>query len=378
MMQRPLQARSGRGAVSTTYSTYSTGGTVRGELREPTRTSGSPALPTGRLLGECLIPVAGTVAVLALSGSGALRGRALPVQVGIGLTLLASVIMLAVAVLCFLIARLTHDWRGAWIGSALAVYGLIVVPATSVGSAVEAGRASFGSMRLVAHTVVVALLVVGTFPLARNRHPRITTLVWVGVSLPLVAGALSLLNPSPVLALTSWFPVRLVVTVCWMSAALMVAYRGFLHGLPSSLRFGLGMVVIAAAHAVRIWVEPAQPAGLPGPAFTVMRLLGMAILLSGVVELAGRTLREVYEAHFDHQEELLAVEEGLARRAERDHELRNGIAGIAGAADLLGGSAAGAEQARLRTAVNAELVRLDVLLRPNEHGAHPNLSRSAS
>lgn len=345
------------------------GGTVRGELSEKIRTSDRSATPVRRLVGECVVPVAVSAAFLVLGGSRAHRGQVLPVQVGIGLTVIASVVVLAVAVLCFLVARLTEDWRGVWCGSAFAVYGLIAVPATTVGSAVEAGRASFGSIRLVAHIVTVALLIIGTCPFARRRHPRITTLVWIGVSLPLLAGVLSLMNPSPALALTSWFPVRLAVSVCWLSAAFMMAYRGLVHGLPSSFRFGLGVVVIAVAHTVRVWSEPAQPAGLPGTDFTTMRLIGLAVVLSGIVELAGRVLRVVYEAHFDHQEELLAVEEGLARRAERDHDLRNGIAGIAGATDLLGGGSDSAEQARLRTVVNAELVRLDALLSPGRPGA---------
>jgi two-component system OmpR family sensor kinase len=59
----------------------------------------------------------------------------------------------------------------------------------------------------------------------------------------------------------------------------------------------------------------------------------------------------------------------LARTAERDHELRNGLAGLAGATSLVAGSCSDPE--RLGTVVASELSRLDVLLQAPVVGAPP-------
>jgi two-component system OmpR family sensor kinase len=82
---------------------------------------------------------------------------------------------------------------------------------------------------------------------------------------------------------------------------------------------------------------------------------------------------ELRSAHSAQQEELLIavvhMERAAELAAERDHELRNGLAGLAGITHLLSKDTAGAEHGQLRHAVLAELGRLNDLLDPGCGGA---------
>jgi two-component system OmpR family sensor kinase len=77
--------------------------------------------------------------------------------------------------------------------------------------------------------------------------------------------------------------------------------------------------------------------------------------------LAWQALTRLDDEHAAHEEELRLAEIRLARTAERDHELRSGLAGLAGATTLLGTERPDAPM--LGTIVASELSRLDDLLR---------------
>jgi two-component system OmpR family sensor kinase len=122
-------------------------------------------------------------------------------------------------------------------------------------------------------------------------------------------------------------------------------------------------VVVAIAHALRI--DSGTPGVALGVTFCAVRLLGMLLLLAGTLQLAREALGRVQAIEAEQREALEAARGGLRRAAERDHEVRNGLAGLAGAATIY--TATPDEARALRGAVASELARLEALLRPG-HG----------
>ena len=122
----------------------------------------------------------------------------------------------------------------------------------------------------------------------------------------------------------------------------------------------LGFVVIGFAHTGRVNVG-VSPIGDLGLGFSTIRLGGVVLALWGTMRLVRQVLIRLDEEHATHEEELRLAEFRLARTAERDHELRSGLAGLAGATMLLGTGRS--DTPLLGTIVASELSRLDDLLR---------------
>ena len=97
--------------------------------------------------------------------------------------------------------------------------------------------------------------------------------------------------------------------------------------------------------------------------FSALHLVGIVVVLVSAVQLTRAALHGVGETEREYDEQLRETEEGLAWLAERDHKLRNGIVGLAGAAGALSDGPAEHDQVELRSAVSAEIARLAALLR---------------
>jgi two-component system OmpR family sensor kinase len=126
-------------------------------------------------------------------------------------------------------------------------------------------------------------------------------------------------------------------------------------------RVGLGFGVIASAHLYR---TVAGPFSAPSVLFGGLRLFGVFVVLLGMAQLLRRALNRVLTEQFAQQEELRVTSvraEQVARvAAEREHELRNGLAGLAGITRLLVGD--DDRSGRARAAAVTELHRLTDLL----------------
>lgn len=334
-------------------------------LRDP----GGPSYP--RLIADSVLVAAGMVVIVLVAGSAWGRDRLPPLQTAIMLTVLAGAVSLVITVLWLLVARFSHDSRPAWGAAAFAVYGLIAVPATTVGSAVESGRAASGAARLTGHAVMALMLIIACWGVVRElrvRGRRVGdgTLLAVALALPVLAAAASLVVPEVARATTTSQPIRWTVAAMWFTAAALHTYQGLSRGISPMYRSGLGILLIALAHSYRIGTEPAQAGTGPGLTFTAVRLFGVLIVFWGAYGLARRAVRGIRDALIEGQEEVLVAEDGLVRRAVLNHEIRNGIAGIAGATEILSRSAGTTEQAALQTVVTAELTRLDELLKPDQ------------
>ncbi|WP_028938590.1 sensor histidine kinase [Pseudonocardia spinosispora] len=118
----------------------------------------------------------------------------------------------------------------------------------------------------------------------------------------------------------------------------------------------VGAMVVGLAHGVEAL---STGAGHNVPACA--SLGGVLLVLSGVLQRMRSSMRAV-----DTEREELELARLTARRtAERDHEVRNAVAGLAGAAHVLGGRRGAddrAEAALLASAMTSELARVTTLL----------------
>jgi two-component system OmpR family sensor kinase len=159
-----------------------------------------------------------------------------------------------------------------------------------------------------------------------------------------------------------------VVTVAvlggWTAAAAAFVADGYRRNSRPRLRLGLGLVVVAAGQLYRVAAGQAVPS--TDLAFAALRLLGLLIVLVALAQLVQLALRSVETAQWRQQEELavaaLHMERAREAAAERDHELRNGLAGLAGITHLLSADTGSQHHERLKHAVLAELGRLHAIL----------------
>ncbi|GLZ51693.1 hypothetical protein Acsp07_13100 [Actinomycetospora sp. NBRC 106378] len=77
------------------------------------------------------------------------------------------------------------------------------------------------------------------------------------------------------------------------------------------------------------------------PLFSGAGLVAVVVVLWGSLGLARRALFVLDDEQASQEEELRRAEQQLARAEARDHDLRNGLAGLASAAAVMGGGRRG-------------------------------------
>ena len=137
------------------------------------------------------------IAVL-LVRSGVERALLSEDETSLVLAVAAGAAAIAMAVMWWVLARISDDGRAALCAGAFAIYGLIAVPATSLGSMVEA-RPVFGAIRLAAHAVFVGLLLGGTMSSAETWRTGARKLIAAGVLIVVTAGVFAVLQPASLL-----------------------------------------------------------------------------------------------------------------------------------------------------------------------------------
>lgn len=271
------------------------------------------------------------------------------------LTLGAAAVGAGSAILAVVASRLVGDPRLAWIASALVLYCVVVLPWTTVatGDLDISHRAS----RLVAYVTALVLL------LASIRPPR-TLGSWGGWAVMIVGGlcalaALDLPDSAPLRGLVEGPLLTVVVLVGWSAVAVAFAVEGICRQCTPWLRLGLGLIVLAVAQLHR--VATGLPSSTTNLVFAALRLVGLVVVLVGVGQIVQRVMATQRSEHWQQQEELtvaaLHMERASELAAERSHELRNGLAGLAGITHLLSADG-GEDHERLKHAVLAELGRL--------------------
>lgn len=302
------------------------------------------------------------ITVLTIAAGLALTGAAAPVQGQVQqmLTLLAVAGTVGAALVVSFAGRLDRDVTALRIGSGLLVYGGVVLPVTAAGFATSIGPAG-QLLDLIGLGAVAVLFALG---LVRRGEP---TLSWPAAAVAVAASLTAVAGTALVPALapgTMVLTAAHAVIVLGMAAvaAAMVAQGMRAHSVLQR-RVGLGYGLLAVAHGGR-GLEPVEVM-MAWPAFTGLRPVAVAIIIAGVLPHLRSALRRQQDRDVAAALRLQAVREaGEARDRDaddRDHELRNVVLGLSGAAALLAGPADGG-RAELGAAVAAELDRLTRML----------------
>jgi len=263
------------------------------------------------------------------------------------------------AILAALAGRLMDDHHLGWLSATFAFYGLVGVPATATSWMVDPIHPSATAGRMTACAVASGLLCVAVRPPARNWAGGRWMVAGCGLLLTGVASLAGRAHPAQVEAVTSWIPLRLLLPLATIATGGWLAVLGWRRGTALS-KVGVGFAVMGLSRLGLVFAHTGW-IGATGLTFSALRLLSMVFALVGLIQVTYAMLRSVHERQSEHQEQLRLAQLNLDRVAERDHELRNGLAGLAGVTDALVGVPVG-EKDELRSAVAAELARLGALL----------------
>lgn len=309
-------------------------------------------------LADLLVVVTLCVLVIAITRPAVVSGRIDVVSATSVLTLVAAAVGSAAAIVALVTGRLTGDPRPSWFGAALLLYGVIVLPLSALVVQSQPGG--------VARLAVLVMLAVGMCILITALRPPARLGAWGGWVLFAVAlvagGVMASLGENAVTAVLARSPLASVlVQAGWATVAVLFLFDGYRRQSRVRSRLGLGLLVIAMSQLYRAVVPGGPQVGLVYPA---LRILGMAVVLSALLAIALRAVSELQDDYDRLLETVgdatLLLERAAGQAAERDHELRNGLAGLAGAAYLL--SHGDGQSGRLRDAVLAELGRLREML----------------
>ncbi|MCY7342805.1 MAG: HAMP domain-containing histidine kinase [Pseudonocardia sp.] len=333
-------------------------GTRRTGKARPSGLSPSVRWPM-RNFGDVLAVAGASAVLVVVLGAEPLRS-ALPVVAGHQiLTSTAAATGAAAAILAVVASRLFGDPRPAWTAAALVLFLIVVLPwATILPNELDTARLV---SRLVAYSTVLVLLVMSL------RPPRVLG-AWGAWVVMLTGGLLSLAalgvpDTAAVRAVVATPTLTAATLVGWVAVAVRVVVDAYRRHSTPRLRLGLGLAVLATAQLYRVVTGTAATVDI---AFAALRLLGLVIVLVGLAQLVQRALLTLRSEHWQQQEELVQAALHLERAgelaAERHHELRNGLAGLAGITRLLSTDTGGPDHGRLRHAALAELGRLRALV----------------
>jgi two-component system OmpR family sensor kinase len=321
-------------------------------------------VPCARGLRDVLVIGAPLVLLAAVSSSAAVRSL-LPTHEITTVLALASMAAGGMgAVLGAAVGRLTGDRRGTWMALGLALYSVAGVPATTIAATGEGGEAALVNVRLIAGLTMTAALFVSIWPSRVYCRWNCRSVFVVGL---MSVGALALLGalfPAESLAICSQAWVRITAASVGAAVGLAVAVTGWITDCRYRPWIGLGFAAIALAHLDQAQLGPSfLPLGLTS---SVVRLFGLLLVALGLSQLALQALVAFDQKRTQQQEELLRANQGLRKAAEQGHELRNGLAGLAGAAGLL----VSRRDDGLHAAMASELSRLNALLCTDEDDSH--------
>ena len=257
----------------------------------------------------------------------------------------------AAATVAEVAARTVDELRWSWVAAGLALYGAIVLPIDVLAATTAPHLLVVG---LVAQVGAVALLAVALRPTAGA-----SAVPWALAAAAAAVGVASLAVPGGV-PLGGGTPAGLAMAVAWLAVAAGHAVDGHRSRSAARLHTGLGLLLVGIAELTWSVTTPSAP--LPA----ALALAGLLVVLLALTRCLVRSMTDERALHATLQEELVAL--GLQahqvreRAAERDHELRNGLAALVGITHLLRADADRDEQERLRAAALSEMGRLHAML----------------
>ncbi len=332
-------------------------------------------------LTDVLVVAVMTVVVVAVSRPAVVDGRVDLSDATAVLTLVAAAVGSAAAIVALVTGRLSGDPRPSWFGAALLLYGVVLLPL----SALVLPQYPAGTPRLAVLTMFVISLCI----LVAGLRPPPVLGAWGGWALAavglVVGGVVASQAESPFTRMLATSPLySVVVQSGWALVAVLFLLDGYRRPSRVRARMGLGLLIIAVSQLYRAIVPGQEPvAGLVYPS---LRVLGMGVVLAALLTMALRTVTRMQDDYDQLQDTLgeasALLERATGQTAERDHELRNGLAGLAGAAQLLTTRPGGEDPQvdRMREAVLAELNRLRQMLQTpvavDDAAADPTTGRS--
>ncbi|OLM09947.1 HAMP domain-containing sensor histidine kinase [Pseudonocardia sp. Ae505_Ps2] len=332
-------------------------------------------------LTDVLVVAVMTVVVVAVSRPAVVDGRVDLSDATAVLTLVAAAVGSAAAIVALVTGRLSGDPRPSWFGAALLLYGVVLLPL----SALVLPQYPAGTPRLAVLTMFVISLCI----LVAGLRPPPVLGAWGGWALAavglVVGGVVALQTESPFTRMLATSPLySVVVQSGWALVAVLFLLDGYRRPSRVRARMGLGLLIIAVSQLYRAIVPGQEP--MAGLVYPSLRVLGMGVVLAALLTMALRTVTRMQDDYDQLQDTLgeasALLERATGQTAERDHELRNGLAGLAGAAQLLTTRPGGEDPQvdRMREAVLAELNRLRQMLQTpvavDDAAADPTTGRS--
>ena len=255
-------------------------------------------------------------------------------------------------------ARLTGSSRTTWAGLIIGWYSLLAIPISTARGLDVDDRPVLAAGTVLVHALAILmwlLVLVAPPPLTATR------LLWglVGVAVPLVAAAAlwAVAAPASAEAVAGSRLWWLACALIWIAGGSVVVGRASLDHVPGLEVAGAGFAMLGAT--LTGWVVVPSAGSGTTTLFTALRLVAVVVVLCGGLRVLRRALLRLYVEQAVQEKELRRAQVRLARAAERDHDLRNGLAGLAGATVVLGG---GPDTGPLGRVVAGELRRLDGML----------------
>ena len=299
------------------------------------------------VVAQAAFVVAAWVAVELLQATG--------VQAAVSGVLVSTAVVVA-AVLLVVAAWLGDDRRARRVAAAVAAYTVVALLLRMIGDGP-------GPQVLGASVAVLGMVGLLALSVARAVDPRRDRAIALGVLGVVAAGMLAagVVVPEHVLAGAD--------LVAWSGAGasgVVLVLSGTVLGRALLRRAGLAFVTLAAANAARI-----ADAAPTRPTIAVALEAGaVAMLLLAAVPFLRSTVRAIGRQRDVSRDRLAQAEAVMAGIAERDHELRNLVAGLSGAARVLTDeTVASLDGRRLLEAAGSELERLQQMLSGGPAGA---------
>ncbi len=270
------------------------------------------------------------------------------------------------ALLGLLAARLSADSRAAWLGTAVGCGSLTILSERALVAGSSGVSAMLTGVDLLVPGLVVTLLLAVLVDPTPLRGRQVAGAALGVLALAATAGALVAAFPPSVTTLSDLRLPRLGLSAAWAALALTLVVRVLRRRERALAVVAGGIGLLGAVHLGEIlvpwFVRDAAPLA------PVIRLAAVGLVLGGSLEVIRRALVCLDAARDSREEELRLVAMELERTAERDHELRTGLAGLAGAARLLddGEARRGPGGAALDALVASEIHRLEDLLRGSD------------
>ena len=311
-------------------------------------------------LRDVVLVAAICVIVVAVSRTGSFGALVDPVDGTYALILVTAGLGAGAALSALVIHRLTGDPRPAWISAALALYGLFILPLSSV-TLTDPRNASGRVASLIMFVTALVILLLSIRPPARFG-------AWGGWIILLAGGAvgatvISLPSTPATLAFAQGRTTPLVALIGWTVVSLGFLIDGYRETNPRRARIGLGLLVMAVSLLYRETFGTATPTDIVYPA---LRLVGMAVVLGALLQVVQRSVSTL-QSDYDQVQMRLAqaaelLESTTDLSAERDHELRNGLVALAGVVHVLSSSDGDEDGDRFRQLLLNELARLRKML----------------